>query len=510
MNLDISYYASVFLRRIYVMIIVAVGVTAAAVYFAMELPPSFRADARLLVEAPQIPTNLASSTVEVETSEQLQIIQQKLMSRENLLQIAREMSVFPEMRSMTVDEIVKEMRANTRIDRSGGRSQATLMTVGFISRNAETAAAVVNEYTTRILAENRAIRTDLAEQTMDFFEQEVERLSEGLALQSERIVAFKRANSSALPQSLEFREDRRTSLRERSNQLNREIALLEEQEARFLDVFESGASTDPEAEMTPDSRQLARLREDLDSALALYSPANPRVRILEAQIRQVEAKILASATADAEPDAAVDPRKAMLDVQLADIASRRQDMAEQLVFIETEIETLTETITKTPEIAIAIESLERDYQNVRGQYDQAANRLATAAQGERIELLSKGERISVIESASVPLEPTSPNRPMIAGAGAVLGIGLGSALIFLMEFLNQAIRRPVDLERQLGVTPIATLPYIRTRREIVWKRLVLLALLALVIIGGPAIIYAVHTFLMPIDLIVDRVVSEFF
>jgi polysaccharide chain length determinant protein (PEP-CTERM system associated) len=508
MNLDISYYVSVFLRRIYVMILVAVGVTAAAVYLAMELPPTYRADARLLVEAPQIPTNLASSTVEVETSEQLQIIQQRLMSRENLLQIAREMDVFPGMEGMTADAIVDEMRANTRINRSSGRSQATLMTIGFLNRDAERAAAVVNEYTTRILSENRSIRTELAEQTLEFFEQEVERLSEELARQSERIVEFKRANSDALPQSLGFREDRRTSLRERVNQIDRELVLLDEQETRLQEVFESGASTDPDADASPETRQLARLREDLDTALALLSPSNPRVRILEAQIRQAEAKLLAASAAD-DAEAAADPRRAMLDSQLADIADRRQALKEQLVFIENEIERLTDSIERTPEVAIAIESLERDYQNVQGQYDQAANRLATAAQGERIELLSKGERISVIESATVPAKPTSPNRPLIAGAGAVIGVGLGSALIFLLEFLNQAIRRPVDLERQLGVTPIATLPYIRTRREIIWKRLLLVALLALVIIGGPAIIYSVHTFLMPIDLIVDRIVSEF-
>jgi uncharacterized protein involved in exopolysaccharide biosynthesis len=490
------------------MILVAVGTTAAAVYLAMELPPTYRAEARLLVEAPQIPTNLASSTVEVGTAEQLQIIQQRLMGRENLLQIAREMEVFPDLEEMTADEIVEEMRSNTRINRSSERSQATLMTVGFLSRDAEKAAAVVNEYTTRILSANRSIRTALAEQTLEFFEQEVERLNGELARQSERIVEFKRANSDALPQSLAFREDRRTSLRERLEQIDRELALLDEQELRLVEVFEGGGSTDPRGDSSPETLQLARLQEDLDSALALLSPTNPRVRILQAQIRQVEAKLLA-ATAEDDAETAADPRRAVLDNQLADIASQRQAMQDQLVFIESETERLSESIERTPEIAIAVESLERDYQNVQNQYDQAADRLATAAQGERIELLSKGERISVIENATVPGEPSSPNRPMIAGAGAVIGVGLGSALIFLMEFLNQAIRRPVDLERQLGVTPIATLPYIRTRREIIWKRLLLVALLALVIIGGPAIIYSVHTFFMPIDLIVDRIVSEF-
>ncbi len=173
-----------------------------------------------------------------------------------------------------------------------------------------------------------------------------------------------------------------------------------------------------------------------------------------------------------------------------------------------ELVELNDSIERTPEISVAIESLERDYANIQTQYNQAASRLATAAQGERIELLSKGERITVIENASVPSTPTSPNRPMIAGAGAAAGVVLGTALIFLFELLNQSIRRPIDLERQLGVTPIATLPYIRTRREVIWKRLILIAIMAVVVIGGPAIIYAVHTYFMPIDVLVDRILDS--
>jgi polysaccharide chain length determinant protein (PEP-CTERM system associated) len=507
MNLDISYYVSVFFRRIYVMLIVAVGVTAAAIYVAMELPPTYRADARLLVESPQIPTNLAASTVQVGTSEQLEIIQQRLLTRENLLQIARQNQVFPDLSRMTADEIVEGMRQSTRISQSSGRSEATLMTVAFTSDNGRKAAAVVNEYVTRILEENRSVRTALAEQTLEFFEQEVERLSEELAARSARIVEFKRENSESLPTSLNFRQDRQTALQERINQIQRELALLDDQEERLQQVFESGGQFGEEA-VSPDAQRLARLRADLDSALALYSPTNPRVRILEAQIKQVEDKILTSATSDADVAQEQDPRMAMLEVQIAEIEARRQNLIEQRDFIEQEVQTLSASIAKTPEVSVAIDSLEREYQNVRSQYDQVVNRLATAKTGERIELLSKGERITVIEQASVPNRPTSPNRPLIAGAGAVAGVGLGTALIFLLEFLNQSIRRPVDLERQLGVTPIATLPYIRTRREVIWKRLVIVALMAIVIIGGPALIYLVHTFFMPIDLILEKVINR--
>ncbi len=506
MNLDISYYVSVFLRRIYIMIIVAVGVTAAAVYIALQLPATYRAEARLLVESPQIPTDMASSTVQVATSEQLQIIEQRLLTRENLLSIARRSQAFPQIERMSADEIVEEMNKGTRIDQSGRRSEATFVTVSFSGADPDRAAAVVNEYVTRILEENCSLRTGLAEQTLDFFEQETERLSAELARRSERIVSFKRQNADALPQSLSFRQDRRTALQERSNQIERELTLLDDQEARLEEVFKAGGSVDEDTPASPEAQRLADLRADLDSALAVYSPTNPRVRLLEARIKQVEEQILASADGGAETEE--DPRLTMYKMQVSEIEVRRQNLVDQRKYIEDEVADLTASIERTPEISVAIDSLERDYQNIQTQYNQAASRLATAAQGERIELLSKGERISVIENATVPNEPTSPNRPLIAGAGAVAGIGLGSALIFLFEFLNQSIRRPVDLERQLGVTPIATLPYIRTRREVIWKRLVLIALMALVVIGGPAIIYAVHTYIIPIDLLVEQIVER--
>ena len=169
MNIDLSYYLSIFLRRIYILVIVAMGFTAAAVYVALELPPMYDSRARLLVEAPQIPNELARSTVNTSMNEQLQIIQQRLLTRDNLLEIARQYDAFENMQQMTADQIVGRMQAQTSIWRSGGRREATLMTVRFESSNPRVAAAVANEYVTRILEENRGMRTGLAEQTLDFY-----------------------------------------------------------------------------------------------------------------------------------------------------------------------------------------------------------------------------------------------------------------------------------------------------------------------------------------------------
>ena len=100
--------------------------------------------------------------------------------------------------------------------------------------------------------------------------------------------------------------------------------------------------------------------------------------------------------------------------------------------------------------------LERELTNTQNQYNAAVANVGQAQVGERIEVLSKGERFSLIEQPNMPRNPSSPNRKLIAAAGMVGGIGAGLGLIVLMEMLNHSIRRPVDLTAKLGIEPFAT------------------------------------------------------
>ena len=103
------------------------------------------------------------------------------------------------------------------------------------------------------------------------------------------------------------------------------------------------------------------------------------------------------------------------------------------------------TLEATPSNAISLDTLQRDYDAVRIQYDEAVSNRAQAETGDIIEALSKGQRISVIEQAVPPEEPTSPNRPKLAAVGIGGGMMLGIGFIMLLELMNTAIRRPQDI-----------------------------------------------------------------
>ena len=106
MNSDVRFYVSIMLKRLPLILSFAIAGMAIGIWVALSLPPVYTSSSKLLVEQPQIPDDLASSTVQTGLGEQLGVIRQKLLTRANLLNTARRYNVFEDISEMTPDEIV--------------------------------------------------------------------------------------------------------------------------------------------------------------------------------------------------------------------------------------------------------------------------------------------------------------------------------------------------------------------------------------------------------------------
>lgn len=509
--MDIRFYLSLFLRRLHWFMLFLIVGSAIGLTLAKVLPPVFVAKARLLVESQQIPSELASSTVQTEATEQIEIIQQRILTRANLLELANRLNVYTgEMSAASTprsaDDIVDDMRNRIDIVTTGGSTprgpvRATFVTVSFSAPDARLAATVANEVVTLILRQDVDMRTGSARQTLEFFEREVSRLDAELADRGSVILAFKEGNQEALPDSLDFRRTQQTAAQERLLQLNREEAGLRDRRNSIINM--QGMPLAPVGNQTPEQRQLQGLREELSSALVVLAPQNPKVKILESRIASLEAVVAgqqgnAGVTNNGTAMTAMELQLAEIDGQLDFIATQREQT-------QATLDRLTASIAATPGNAISLDTLERDYANVRIQYDQAVASKARAETGDVIETLSKGQKISVLEQAVVPVEPEKPNRPVIAAAGVGSGLVLGLAFVVLLEFLNKGIRRPVDLTKALGITTFATLPYYRTSKDIWRRRAIIFGVLGGLLVGIPLTLWAINSFYMPLDLLLNAV-----
>lgn len=66
--------------------------------------------------------------------------------------------------------------------------------------------------------------------------------------------------------------------------------------------------------------------------------------------------------------------------------------------------------------------------------------------------------VEVIDKAKIPIDPVAPNKKMNIAIAGVLGIMVGVFSIFMIEFLDNKMRNPQDIEKELGLTLLGVVP----------------------------------------------------
>ncbi|HEY0214464.1 MAG TPA: hypothetical protein VGC40_12910 [Paenirhodobacter sp.] len=408
---------------------------------------------------------------------------------------------------MSGDQIVLAMRAATAIKSSSGRGQVTLMTVSFDSQFSAMTVRVLDAYLTFILNEDAQYRSQRAGQTQEFFQQEVDRLGLALSEQGAKIVAFKNQNTEALPDSLEYHRNLLVSLQDRITQLDRERSGLEDQKQRLVQAYDlTGRVVGSGAQASPQEQRLQTLRNELAELESVYASDSPRVISLKRRISQMEAAFAAASGQPAE--VSVDPGKALLDAQTADIDNKIKQLGEDRAKMQDQLAAVQDRIDRTPGNSVTLEALQRDYDNIQSQYNRTTDSLSRASTGERIETLSRGQRMSVVERASQPTVPIKPNRKQLMVMGVFVGLVAATGLLVVLDLLSGKIRRSKDLVNGLGITPMVTIPMMRSSIEVrtIRIRRIILSLLIGVIV--PVLLFGIHYYIIPFDELASKVAGR--
>lgn len=72
--------------------------------------------------------------------------------------------------------------------------------------------------------------------------------------------------------------------------------------------------------------------------------------------------------------------------------------------------------------------------------------------------ITKANSVEVIDKAILPKEPVKPNKIMNIAIAAVLGLMIGLFSVFLIEYLDNKIKTPQDVEKQLGLPILGVIP----------------------------------------------------
>jgi polysaccharide biosynthesis transport protein len=419
----IADFLSGIVRRPILLVAVASIISLGALALALYLPPVYRSTATILIEQQEIPQDLVRSTVTSYADQRIQIIGQRVMTSQNLMEIIKKYKLFEKRLAEEPREVVlNEMRKAIRMDRisadvtdpqTGAPKKATVaFTLSYTSGVAEEAQRVANELVSLYLQENLKTRTASAEEAAGFLSQEAGRLREQMQKLDERLSTFKQENAGKLPDQLGVHtatlermqsEDLAINLRYRSLE-EREVA-LRNQMSQLEAIYSERSTLDEELlldsrgqRIQPPKERLKGLELELLSLKTRYAATHPDVVRLEKEVavlkvevaREVEGSSPELVAKRAElaslkerySDSHPDVRRLRADITLLE-QQAAADPEEEAGDLMQKIPAMVEIRTQLGVIELEKKSLVEERGRIKARLAELEDRIAQAPQLER-------------------------------------------------------------------------------------------------------------------------------
>lgn len=453
---DLRFYFALAIRWLPAILLVSCLTTLIGGLVAFILPPVYTATATIVVEVPDLPSQLARSTVPQNALAQVQLIREQLETDEALTAMAEQLSLAPRGREVS-DELIETLRKNTKLEHiqfGSGDQIINAFTVSFSASNADRGALIANTFAAQILSDDLDKRQKRAATTLTFFQEDVASLGQKLQTSEADLLAFRSQNIAALPESLTFRRGQIADGQGALLALQAEEASARVGRANLLATARiSGQSGDGQRGL--DGSILDELKTALSSQLAIYKADSPSVSSLRSRIDALE---------DGAPDALGSNATSLpdevreIDRRLDEIQTQKTDLVNSRLALEA-------SLLATPGNETRLRTMELERDNIQSQYTAAVGRLAEASAGERVEMLLKGERLSLFQAALPPDHPENPQRRLIVALSALGGLALVGVVAVASELLNTRIRRPIDLKRKLSIQLLGVVPRFKVRKN---------------------------------------------
>jgi len=463
---------------------------------------------------------------------------------------------------------VETVSADVIDPRNGVPTKATIAFVlAFDSSSSTLAQKVTNELVSLFLKENIKSRTDAADNAALFLSEEKKRLKDRIQEIQSNLATFKEKNLNQLPEANSLNQAELSSInnqlmmldsQERSAQERRfyiegQLAQidpnsmasdavgnrvfdtkdrLKQLQAQYPSVVSRYSENHPDvvkikhemdslqkeigssADLNKLSGELNDKKSELASILKQYSDRHPDVQKLQKEITAlqqalIDAKQHEYSPVDVKPD---NPAYITLQTQLAAINGDMKSLAQTRILLNEKIENLRANLHKAPLIEKEYMDMLQELENTHNRYRGVDAREMEAQIAQQLELQKKGERFTLIDPPQEPLEAFSPNRLVILLLGLVLAVGGGFGSVALAEIMDSTIHTERAIASIIGVTPLATIPYLENREESDKRKKRQKLIFIIGVLGGLLATIAFHFIVMPLDVFwykLLRVVSTF-
>lgn len=453
-------------------------------------PKLYRSEALILAEDPKVSEMFVQGVSEGKVEQRIFLIKREISNRDFLRELIKEFDLYHEVVaiegidlgiSMLADSIVVEMVGRDPRENFMSRSGLDAFTVSVVHSDPKVAMQLTNRIAGRFVEENMKAREEAAQGTSEFLDAEVLRAQHELELKEDEISRYKTEHMGHLPQQMEANLRALDRLPNDLNTVNENTQRLTDRLAtveKGIREYQRFGRTNPglssgAGQPDPLIRRLAELREKLVKLKAEFWDEYPEVQLTMEELRQVEKQLVETYGPDF-----LKPGESPPDPYLQDLAKQQSELKSELALLRQRHQSLLaeraeyqKRIEKSPEVEQELLILERDYDNMKNNYRSLLDKRLNARVAENLEKRKKGGQFRILDAASFPRTPVTPNQPRIMILAFLLGCVFGVGGAAIREQLNPQFQRPEELELILGPQLLAAIPdFTLEFNRISWRR----------------------------------------
>ena len=488
---DIRYYVELMLRRRWFLIIALCIAMIAGIYLAVTLPKVYQAETLIFVEAQRVPENYVQSIVSGDLDSRISNLVHMIESRSNLIDVSEKFGLFsnPKFEKMFLDDKIEAMRNRTSVELirdSGRRTPANMFTISFKGEDPEKAMNVVNFMATLVINQNLKVRESQAVGTTEFLDDELAKMRKRLEEVEAALKEYRKDHMGELPGQLagnisildrlqQQLVEKQQSLRDEKNRL---ITIENQIQISRSQANGGGAASSDGGE--PATHE--GLKRQLVDFQTRYTDRHPDMIRLKKQIKELEEQNIQSASEQGNQRRAGllnrvsrptsgSAIEAELILQRDGIKRESAAIKDEISELQTQIGFYRKRVENTPRREQELLSLKRDYENIKGAYNSLLERKLEANIAVNMEKRQQGEQFRIVDFARMPDKPILPNMKKLFLICVVGGLFFGGGLIFLVEYFDDAVRKPESVPARLGIPVLIAVPSLEERKDVILRRI---------------------------------------
>lgn len=192
-------------RRAFPIVFVIVTGAIVSLWVALNQTPVFSSSEVIQIEPPEIAVELALATATGSWAKRLQMIEQRLMARDNLRDLIDEFGLYAEQPALRPSDKIDQLRQSIQIQSAVASGLISKVTITATLQSPTQAAAIAHEIAKQTIDHSDILRIASARETLDFFLLQESKLTARIDILEARIAGFRNSDDISITGIVDFR-----------------------------------------------------------------------------------------------------------------------------------------------------------------------------------------------------------------------------------------------------------------------------------------------------------------